>query len=141
MPLPSARASLGQTLGAEHHQGNGPEEQQVDWTLDSHDRLRAIRRLSAHRRSGSYSLARGAGVLVPNRAVPTRRRPRASRSGRPRLTILAAIGLQLALPARLAAGPLWLVPAFEAALFSACSWPPHASSSTSTRAAAVWRLD
>ncbi len=32
------------------------------------------------------------------------------------LTILAAIGLQLVLPARLAAGPLWLVPSFEGAL-------------------------
>ncbi|MGO9320754.1 MAG: hypothetical protein ACLQBY_08150 [Solirubrobacteraceae bacterium] len=32
------------------------------------------------------------------------------------LTVLAAIGLQLALPARLTAGPSWLVPALEGAL-------------------------
>jgi uncharacterized membrane protein len=33
------------------------------------------------------------------------------------LTIVAAIGLQLALPKRLAAGPFWLVPGLEALLF------------------------
>jgi uncharacterized membrane protein len=33
------------------------------------------------------------------------------------LTIIAAIGLQLTLPKRLAAGPVWLVPGLEAVLF------------------------
>jgi uncharacterized membrane protein len=33
------------------------------------------------------------------------------------LTILAAIGLQVALPSRLVAGPVWLVPALEGVLF------------------------
>jgi uncharacterized membrane protein len=33
------------------------------------------------------------------------------------VTILAAIGLQVALPARLVAGPVWLVPALEGGLF------------------------
>ncbi len=33
------------------------------------------------------------------------------------MTILAAIGLQVALPSRLVAGPVWLVPALEGGLF------------------------
>jgi hypothetical protein len=27
---------LGQALGAQHHQSDGAEEQEMDWTLDSH---------------------------------------------------------------------------------------------------------
>ena len=54
-------------------------------------------------------------------AVPTVGRqypppPRAESAWPSQLTILVAIGLQLALPDRLAAGPRWLIPALEGAL-------------------------
>jgi uncharacterized membrane protein len=50
----------------------------------------------------------------PGRPYPP---PAAAESFWPaQLTLLAAIGLQLALPARLTAGPTWLVPALEGAL-------------------------
>jgi uncharacterized membrane protein len=68
---------------------------------------------SQARAAGSDPPAVGASPL-PGRPYPP--------SGAPepfwpaQLTILAAIGLQLALPARLTVGPSWLIPALEAVL-------------------------
>jgi uncharacterized membrane protein len=69
-----------------------------------------------NRRSGFYSLPVAAETSRPSgRAYPP---PAESEPFWPaQLTILAAIGLQVALPARLVAGPAWLVPAFEGVLF------------------------
>ena len=36
--LAERAGQLGEAPGAEHHQGDGPQEQQVDRTLDSHCR-------------------------------------------------------------------------------------------------------
>ena len=60
-----------------------------------------------------------AEVRVP--VIPTVGRqypppPRSEAAWPSQLTILVAIGLQFALPSRLAAGPRWLIPALEAAL-------------------------
>lgn len=55
-----------------------------------------------------------ASAIQPGRPYPP---PAASESFWPaQLTVLAAIGLQLALPERLTAGPSWLVPALEGVL-------------------------
>jgi uncharacterized membrane protein len=55
-----------------------------------------------------------ASPTLPGRPYPP---PAAAESFWPaQLTVLASIGLQLALPARLTAGPAWLVPALEGAL-------------------------
>jgi uncharacterized membrane protein len=55
-----------------------------------------------------------APTALPGRPYPP---PAAAESFWPaQLTLLAAIGLQLALPERLTAGPSWLVPALEGAL-------------------------
>jgi hypothetical protein len=67
------------------------------------------------RRDDSYSLSVAQETSSPpGRPYPP---PPASEPFWPaQVTILAAIGLQFALPARLAVGPIWLVPGFEAAL-------------------------
>jgi uncharacterized membrane protein len=70
----------------------------------------------SRRRSGFYSLPVAAETSrPPGRSYPP---PAESEPFWPaQLTILAAIGLQIALPARLVAGPAWLVPSFEGVLF------------------------
>jgi uncharacterized membrane protein len=68
------------------------------------------------RRCGSYSRRVAQETSPqPGRPYPP---PAASEPFWPaQLTIVAAIGLQLTLPARLSAGPVWLVPGLEAVLF------------------------
>lgn len=135
--LAQRACQLGQALGAEHHQGDGAEEQQMDGTLDSHSLQASAPR--AHRRSPPLH-CEGSAPRTNTLAGTTHRRPGSySRSvalepsaapGRPyppppaaepfwpaQLTVLAAIGLQLLLPSRLTVGPPALVPGLEAVLF------------------------
>jgi uncharacterized membrane protein len=69
-----------------------------------------------NRRSGFYSLPVAQETArQPGRPYPP---PAASEPFWPaQVTILAAIGLQVALPSRLVAGPVWLVPTLEGVLF------------------------
>ena len=145
--LAERAGELGQALGTEHDERDDGDEQQMDGVLDAHGHPRLARpcprgtsRARDHLRPAAYPLTAWPRNRQSCRGVPTRRPARPSPSGRPQATVLAAIGLQLLLPARLTIGPsvAGARPA-RACCCSACSWPRRTSSSTSTRAGGGWR--
>ena len=124
-PVAQCFGQFGQAFGAQHDQGDDGDEQQVDRILDAHpSRLAPAHRDPARRealRHGPYALpvaeptaAQPASSVA--RPAPIRRRAVLEPFWPAQATILATIALQLSLPKRLTAGPVWLLPAFEAAL-------------------------
>lgn len=109
-----------QALGAEHHQGDHTEEQQVDRTLDSHCSQASAptsraRPLAAE---AARTLLRVAQETSSQLGRPYPPPPTSEPFWPAQATIIAAIGLQVSLPERLTVGPSWLVPAFEGLLLA-----------------------
>ena len=111
-PFAEGAGQLRQALGAQHDQRDRADEQQVDGVLDAHA-IRLARRAASgadHLRPAPYpcrAWPQEASAL-PGRPYPPP--PPAEPFWPAQATILAAIGLQLLLPARLTVGPSWLIP-------------------------------
>src|ERR1700688_1804304 len=134
MPCPRARASSGNRLGPRTRRATIPMK--IRWTGFS---MPITHQASARAdRADALPEATGAGgraaLAEDPPALPLRSRSMAEESTEPagrtyppppaaepfwpaQATIVVAIGLQLALPARLTFGPLWLLPALEGVLF------------------------
>jgi uncharacterized membrane protein len=105
---------LRQAPGPEHDQRHHRDEQQVDGVLDAHAPFRL-----ALTRTHVPPGRRIRFLLVPGEPQAQRGYPPPpdpEQSWPALLTVLASIGLQLTLPARLTAGPTWLVPSLEGLL-------------------------
>ncbi len=115
-PLTEGAGEFGQALGAQHDERDRADEQQMHGVLDAHDP-------QASGRSGPSTCDLPIRPSDPPPTLPARGRRTVSPPRPPlpsagdaepfwpaQATILAAIGLQLLLPARLTVGPSWLIP-------------------------------
>lgn len=117
--LAERAGETGQALGAEDEQGDDGDEGEMDRTLDAH----GPRLAHASAIGGGRGATADPGLSlcgVASEAAPSTRRYPPPPDPEPfwpaQLTVLAAIGVQILLPARLTAGPEWLVPTMEGAL-------------------------